>query len=144
MQIWRISNFSDLSGAGGKYAASRWNRVGHPVVYCADHPSTSLLETLVHIDKDGVPPSYQLLAIEVPDTANFYTPALPKGWESYLGMSQEIGTKFLIDLQFPLMRIPSYIMPQAFNYLINPVHPDAAAITIAQTWRYPFDSRLLI
>lgn len=144
MQIWRISNYVDLSGAGGKQAASRWNREGHPIVYCADHPSTSLLETLAHLDKDDLPPNFQLLAIEVADTAHVYTPALPKDWQNYLGMSQELGTKFLTDLQHPLMRIPSIIMPQAFNYLINPAHPEAAAITIAQTWRYPFDSRLLV
>lgn len=144
MQIWRISNYADLSGAGGKHAASRWNRIGHPIVYCADHPSTSLLETLAHLDRDDVPPNFQLLAIEVPETTGIYSPAMPKGWQNYLGMSQETGTKFLTDLQFPLMRIPSIIMPQAFNFLINPAHPDAAAITIAQTWRYPFDSRLLV
>ena len=86
MQIWRISNYADLSGTGGKHAASRWNRVGHPIVYCADHPSTSLLETLAHIDKDDVPPSYQLLAIEVPQAASVYVPSLPKGWQNYLGM----------------------------------------------------------
>jgi RES domain-containing protein len=52
MRIWRISNFADLSGRGGMLIDGRWNRRGTPIVYCTDHPSTALLEILVHATRE--------------------------------------------------------------------------------------------
>jgi RES domain-containing protein len=58
-------------------------------------------------------------------------------------VTQKLGSEFLQAGEFALLSVPSVVMPQARNYLLNPAHPDAAPIHIAQTWRYPFDSRLL-
>jgi RES domain-containing protein len=113
------------------------------VVYMADHPSTSLLETLVHIDAEDAPGSYQLLAIDAPATIAISELTLPNGWQDMPETTMELGTKFLEDAVHPLLHVPSVVMPQASNYLLNPAHPDAAAFRIAQIWRYPFDSRLL-
>jgi RES domain-containing protein len=143
MRFWRISNFANLTGSGGKSRESRWNYSGKAVVYLADHPSTSLLEILVHIDASDAPISYQLLAIDSLDTVGIGEPTLPADWETDQGVTQEIGTKFLKDGAHALLRVPSVVMPQAANFLLNPAHPDAAQIRIAQIWRYPFDSRLL-
>lgn len=142
MRLWRISEFADLSGDGGLYHAGRWNEVGTAVVYCSDHPSTTLLEILVHTDREDVPPTYQLLEIDAPDSLNISLPTLPNDWAGRYSKTQTIGKSFLLDLEYPLMRIPSIVMPQAYNFLLNPAHPDAAQISILQTWRYPFDSRL--
>ncbi|OCW57109.1 hypothetical protein AWJ14_08165 [Hoeflea olei] len=60
-----------------------------------------------------------------------------------LDVSQAIGTALLQDRRFPLIRVRSAVMPAAWNYLINPLHPDCADIAIAETIEYPFDSRLL-
>jgi RES domain-containing protein len=143
MRLWRISEFADLSGDGGHYHAGRWNEVGTAVVYCSDHPSTALLEILVHTDREDITPTYQLLEIDAPDSSKIFLPELPRDWADRYSRTQMIGNNFLVDVEYPLMRIPSIVMPQAFNYLLNPAHPDAAAFRIAQTWRYPFDSRLL-
>jgi RES domain-containing protein len=143
MRFWRISNYADLTGSGGKSRESRWNYSGKAVVYLADHPSTSLLEILVHVDGPDAPISYQLLAIEAPDHIAIGTAALPLGWEKKLDLTREIGAKFLEGGRQPLLRVPSVVMPQANNYLLNPAHPDAAAFRIMEIWRYPFDSRLL-
>lgn len=144
MRLWRISNFADLNGVGGITYNSRWSLSGRPVVYLADHPSTSLLEILVHIDRTDAPKSYQLLAVECPDDVNVTSPELSKGWEDNLALTQKLGTAFLDGGLHALLRVPSVIMPQAFNYLLNPTHLDAAKLAIAQVWRYPFDSRLLM
>jgi RES domain-containing protein len=52
MELWRISNYADLSGAGGLRAAGRWHSQGKRIVYLADHPSSALLEMLVHLDRE--------------------------------------------------------------------------------------------
>jgi RES domain-containing protein len=66
MELWRISSYIDLSGTGGLNAAARWHSQGRRIVYLADHPSSALLEMLVHIDRNLVPSTYQLLRIIVP------------------------------------------------------------------------------
>lgn len=114
------------------------------MVYLADHPSTSLLEILVHIDASDAPTSYQLLAVDAPDKVGIGATTLPADWEKDQGITQKIGTKFLEKCTHAVLRVPSVVMPQASNYLLNPAHPDAAAFRITQTWRYPFDSRLLV
>ena len=125
-------------------APGRWNEKGFPIVYCADHPSTALLEVMVHFRSIGLPKTYQLLEIKVPDDLVIDTPNLTGGWKTNLSETQSIWTAFSQKNETSLLRVPSVVMPQAFNFLINPAHPQAAAITIAQTWRYPFDSRLLV
>lgn len=143
MRFWRISNFADLSGAGGKQNASRWNLAGNAMVYLADHPSTALLETLVHFRSENLPGTFQLLAIEAPDAIKISALTLPQDWNSQPDLTQEIGTKFITEGVFALAQIPSIIMPQASNFLLNPMHPAADQIRIVEKWRYPFDSRLL-
>jgi RES domain-containing protein len=144
MRIWRISNYVSLAGTGGILGANRWNIKGIPMVYCADHPSTALLETIVHMTHNILAPdNYQLLAIDAPDTFEVIEPILPANWQAKVQTTRLIGTTFARENKVPLMRIPSVIMPQAFNYLLNPSHPDATSFRIAQSWRYPFDSRLL-
>src|SRR5882757_142256 len=66
MELWRISNYADLSGSGGIRAAGRWHSQGRRIVYLADHPSSALLEMLVHLDRDLIPSTYQLLRVAVP------------------------------------------------------------------------------
>jgi RES domain-containing protein len=143
MRFWRISEFADLSGDGGKYYPGRWNIRGTPIVYCADHPSTALLEILVHLNPNRMPENYQLIEVNVNDEPAVTIPELQESWEADEDYTQAIGTEFVVANKSAFLRVPSVIMPQAFNYLINPAHPDAAQIRITQTWRYPFDSRLL-
>jgi RES domain-containing protein len=59
--------YADLSGIGGLRAAGRWHSQGRRIVYLADHESSALLEMLVHMDRDFMPASYQLLRIVAPD-----------------------------------------------------------------------------
>jgi RES domain-containing protein len=143
MRLWRISEFADLSGLGGKIYQGRWHSAKTEVVYCSDHPSTSLLEILVHNDREDILDTFQLLEIVLPDGLGIHEPELPANWAIQRSETQKIGNTFLSDIKSPLMRIPSIVMPQAWNYLLNPAHPDAAQFRIAQSWRYPFDSRLL-
>jgi RES domain-containing protein len=143
MRIWRISNFADLSGRGGTLIDGRWNRRGTPIVYCIDHPSTALLEILVHATRETVPDTYQLIEIDVPDGIETIEPVIDDGWDKDMESTRRQGTAFLSANRYALMKIPSVIMRKASNYLLNPNHDDASSITIAGLYRYPFDSRLI-
>jgi RES domain-containing protein len=100
MELWRISNYADLSGIGGVRAAGRWHSQGKRIVYLylADHPSSGLLEMLVHMDRDLIPSTYQLLRIIVPPAITMETVRLedlPVDWRTEAMASRDIGDRWL-------------------------------------------------
>jgi RES domain-containing protein len=145
MNVWRVSDYADLSGQGGIVAAARWHRAGTPVVYCADHPATALLEKLVHIDVDDMPRGYTLLTIDVPDApiGRVEVSDLPSGWMTDLAVTQTIGSDLLERAEHLLVWIPSVLVPRAWNALLNPKHADAARCTVVDTISNLFDPRLI-
>ena len=42
-----------------------------------------------------------------------------------------------------LLRVPSAIVPESFNVLLNPLHPDAAKVVVVDYREWPWDRRLL-
>jgi RES domain-containing protein len=94
MELWRISNYQDLSGIGGLRAAGRWHSQGKRIVYLADHSSSALLEMLVHMDRDLIPPTYQLLRVVVPSDLTIEVvdaDELSVNWRTETMASREIG-----------------------------------------------------
>jgi RES domain-containing protein len=125
-------------------AAGRWHSQGRRIVYLADHPSSALLEMLVHLDRDLIPSNYQLLRIVVPSDIPIETVVgLPADWQSEVMITREVGDRWLDGPAGALLQVPSAISHQSRNFLLNPAHPDAARITVAEIVRAPFDPRLL-
>ena len=122
MELRRISNYQDLSGIGGLRAAGRWHSQGKRIVYLADHSSSALLEMLVHMDRDLIPPTYQLLRIAVPSDLKMEavdTKQLPVNWRTETMASREIGDRWLDRSTSALLQVPSAIA-QGQNFLLNP------------------------
>ena len=147
MVIWRISNYTDLSGAGGLRSSGRWHHRGAPVVYLAENPALAMLEVLVNFElaPGEVPDGYLLLEIEFPDDKGILVvddSRLPDGWRERRAHTQIIGGDWLSSSASALFGVPSAVMPKSRNYLLNPRHPDAAAAVIKSTNRVPFDQRL--
>jgi RES domain-containing protein len=143
MELWRISNYADLSGIGGMRASGRWHSQGRRIAYLADHPSSALLEMLVHMDRDLIPSTYQLLRIDVPsDVIPEMVGALLPDWRSQTMATRETGDRWLDSAASALLQVPSAV-GQGRNFLLNPAHPDAARIVVAEIIKAPFDQRLL-
>lgn len=145
MRLWRISNHASLSGDGGLHASGRWHTRGRRVVYLADHPASALLEVMVHleIDAEDLPRDYQLLGVDVPDGISAAFIGLPDGWRNDIANTRTLGDAWLREGSSALLRVPSAIVPDARNYLLNPAHADAARITISEAQRAAFDPRLM-
>jgi len=146
--LWRISNFVDLSGEGGLRASGRWHTEGRLVVYLADCPSGALLERIVHmtdmIEDAFLPDFYRLLRLAVPDdlapkSLNMIASA---DWKGRPEFTRNLGDAWLTSRETPLARVPSAVVPHTWNYLLNPEHPHAKKIQIAEVIRERFDSRL--
>jgi RES domain-containing protein len=147
MRLWRISEHTDLSGEGGLRFSGRWHSRGARIVYLSDHPASTLVETLVHleIDPEDIPDTYQLLAIDIPDHVRFEVveeDQLPTNWRRQTQLTQALGDRWLHDTRTALLRVPSAIVPFAVNWLLNPAHTDAAHARIVEIIRAPFDRRL--
>ena len=117
-------------------------------MYLADHPASALVEVMVHleIDAEDLPSHYQLLGVEVPDNAAITALGeneLPDGWRQHIALTRARGDDWLRAGTTPLLRVPSAIVPEIANYLLNPAHPDAARIGIASALRAAFDPRLM-
>lgn len=148
MLLWRISNHATLEGEGGLIASARWHTQGHPILYLAETPAGALVEVLVHLELDSahLPRSYQLLKAEAPDDISLHAignAELAEDWTQDLLATRTLGDEWLRSRASALLRVPSVIVPETFNLLLNPHHPEAARIRIVSHRNYPWDKRLL-
>jgi RES domain-containing protein len=147
LTLWRISIFHDLRGDGGLFADGRWHSKGHRIVYLAESPSASMLEILARLDlaRDEIPASYHLLQIKVPQGTVVEDLSVPAGdaWKEQESATRQIGDAWLSRSVSPLARVPSVIMPNTWNCLLNPTHPQAESIRIADISENWLDRRLI-
>lgn len=147
-ECWRISNYPDLSGEGGMTASGRWHTKGKPVVYLAENPAGAMLERIVHLmdrNEDGdLPRTYQLLRVVIPEELATTTlnALAPVGWMEHPGFTQQLGDVWLASQETSLARVPSAIVSRTWNYLLNPEHPDAKQVQVAEIIQERFDNRL--
>jgi RES domain-containing protein len=98
------------------------------------------------MDRDLIPPTYQLLRIDLPSTIAIEAigvDELPADWQNTTMVTREIGDRWLDRSFSVLLQVPSAISEQGQNFLLNPAHPDAAKVTVAEIFHAPFDARLL-
>lgn len=150
MLTWRIARgvHPALDGEGARRYGGRWNSPGVAVVFTATHLSLSALEYLVHTDIDEAPDDLVALGVEVPDDAGELrlTPAdLPANWQHmlYSAECRSLGDSWARDRQSLLLRVPSVIIPEEENLLINPAHPKAETVRVVSERPFTYDPRLL-
>jgi RES domain-containing protein len=144
MILWRISRFADLSGKGGLKYSARWHSAGSPVLYTADSSAGALLEICAHTSRTNSPRTFTLLKIvgnAVPAEEVFLS-QLQDNWIDEEGETRPVGSEWLASGRTALLRVPSALVPESWNYLLNPLHPEAKAFQIERIYNYPFDLRL--
>jgi RES domain-containing protein len=106
----------------------------------------ALVETLVHleVESEETPDFYTLLKISVPDGLSIRSlnPPAESDWKHNLELTRRLGDAWLASLETSLARVPSVLAPQTWNYLLNPEHPDAKMIEVAEVIKERFDNRL--
>lgn len=128
--------------------SGRWHSRGRRIVYCAQSPAAALLETLVHfeIEVSDLPRRYRLLKLEVPEELaleHVSADDLPRNWIEKTDVTRALGDAWLANGRSPLLAVPSAVVPETFNVLLNPAHPSAARIVIAHVDEHAIDPRLL-
>jgi RES domain-containing protein len=134
--------FTQLDGEGARLFGGRWNSPGRPAVYAAASPSLAVLEVLVHLDVPAelMPDDYRLLGIEIPDDA----PA-ERLEDTPIDAAARLaaGDRFLADGSALVLLVPSVIVPQERNAIINVRHPAMSRIRLIADEPFRFDPKLL-
>lgn len=151
MRIYRIAKtqfINDLSGEGARLFGGRWNKVGDGMLYFSQNLSLSLLEIIVHVDYAVLPLDYSFLEVEIPDSSikkiqsiDFIEPKWST--EAAVNQLQMLGSNWLKKNESLAMRVPSAVMLEENNILINPSHKDFAKLKIIKIGKMDFDPRLL-
>lgn len=145
-RLTRLTYANDLTGNGAKAYGGRWNSKGNAMIYLASSRSLAILEVLVHLPPSIIPNGYCMITLESPDNfQTFDSSLLPPNWttspDDY--NLKIIGDKFLSENKNLLLKVPSSIVPEEFNYLANPLHPAAAKLKVIKIEPFNFDKRLL-
>ena len=148
MTVFRITNsaFShDLSGAGAKLLGGRWNSTGIQVLYTAQHISLAVLEMLVNTNFKDYSIALDLIYIKLPEQQKIISiePArLKKNWQADHDYTRYIGDALLKEKESLLVKVPSAVVQEEYNYLANPLHPDFKKIRITKIKSFRPDERL--
>lgn len=138
-----------LNGVGASLTDGyRWNSLNTYLVYTAESRALATLEVSVHLDlSEDLPTDRYYVEIEIPDSVQILElnqAELPEGWNSKPPIleTQFIGDDFVKDKAAAVLKVPSSIVHQEFNYLINPNHPESEKIKVLSATPLQFDARL--
>jgi RES domain-containing protein len=148
MRLWRLalSRYPAFDGEGARRVGGRWNSPGLPMVYASQHLSLAVLESLVHYDVSFLPDDLTAYGVDVPDAMVERLDGAPEdGWDTdpAFHASRAVGDAWLRAATGLALAVPSAVIPEEHNVLLNPRHPDAAVLLVAASSRpFSFDPRL--
>lgn len=155
MTVYRIERAkyleTTLSSIGAALTRGyRWNSLHTQLVYTAESRALATLEVSVHLDlSEDLPTDRCYVEIEIPADITMLEVSLedlPPEWDAKPPtlITQTIGDDFVFQNEAAVLKVPSSIVPQEFNYLINPNHPEAKRIKVINITSMNFDPRFQI
>jgi RES domain-containing protein len=146
IRAWRVAKGKyggeAFSGEGALKFGGRWNSIGTPLVYTSESLSLATLEILTGgisiplLSKYvTIPVDFEASLLESIGAAN-----LPKEWRNYPPSikTQKIGDNWVRESKSVVLKVPSVVIREEFNYLINPFHPDFKKISIGKPEVFSF------
>lgn len=149
-RIWRICKRpyapAAFTGEGARKFGGRWHQAGIPIVYCSTTRALAALEILVHVDIELVPLDFVLIPADVPDelVKDLPSAGLPSNWRDIPAPDETraIGQKWFVERSSVALRVPSVVIPEESNVLLNPAHPDFAHVVTGEAVAFQIDPRL--
>ncbi|MCA9407661.1 MAG: RES domain-containing protein [Candidatus Omnitrophica bacterium] len=132
LKVFRVAlkrYIDDRSGKGAQLYGGRWNEIGHPAIYTADNLALAVHEIGETFTQQSWKLKFRYLSILIPKRVKIEKISsrdLPKNWyqDSMSIETMNYGTKWLISKQSLVLAVPSAILPEEMNYIINPKHDD--------------------
>lgn len=153
IQAWRIAadtpayRSDDLSGKGGLASGGRWHQIGTSILYASSTIALACLETLVHLGAARFPLNRYLVRLDIPDDVWGRRETLsqpPVGWDAIPPglVSIHAGQAWLTGRTSAVLEVPSVVIPEELNVLVNPAHADAAKVRAAKLRKWTYDGRM--
>lgn len=155
MLAWRIGTDTrdyaadDTTGKGAELAGGRWNRPGTPLLYLSGSRALACLETLAHVGSEPLLPLNRFLVeFHLPEGVWGARTVFPRdehvGWTAQPPglVSLDWGTRWAQEGRSALAEVPSVIVPEEANLLLNPLHADADRISVRKVRPWRYDLRL--
>lgn len=143
--VWRLASgrYQPLTGEGARLAGGRWNSSAHLLIYTSESPALCLAECLVHVT-GSLPLDYQAFKIAVPDNVveHLDTNLLNPGWQQDVIHTRKIGDQWLVQTRSLALAVPSAVLPESVNVLLNPIHHSATQLRIVEQFPFGFYPRL--
>ena len=147
MHLYRLARrkyAQSLNGQGAALYGGRWNSVGRPVVYTAEHRSLAVLEYRVN---NPLPVAdLVIVTLEVPDDSQqtLSLEELPEGWAQYTyeNLCAPQGDRWLREEETLMLRVPSAVVAQEYNVLINPLHRQMNQVKVVDASPFMIDERM--
>jgi RES domain-containing protein len=151
MRVYRIArkkHLDDLTGAGAKTFGGRWNHRGTAMLYTSETRSLAMVEFLVHVSWMQAPSDLGIATLEIANEIEpeSLSPAdRPEDWRDFPAPRKlaDLGTGWANSKRSLLLRVPSAVIEQEHNILINPGHSDIVRVNVLEVKDLEFDRRLL-
>jgi RES domain-containing protein len=150
MIAWRIVGArykaDAFSGEGARLCGGRWNSKGIPMVYVAGSIALASIEMMVNLPGPRLLEDYFRIPVHLPPKLIIDLPLdkLPGDWNSrpVSPAIRGIGDRWIKEKKSVVLKVPSVVVPEEHNNLLNPKHPDFEKITIGTPVKYRIDPRL--
>jgi RES domain-containing protein len=151
MQLWRVCarRYAKRAydGRGARRLGGRWNHRGEALVYAAPTLSLASLELFVNLRPARVPRELVAVPATLPDdvsSAICDAASLPRSWRDVPAPQalQDLGSEWIRSLRTAVLLVPSVVIPEEFNILLNPAHPEFAKLQVGQPRKFQFDARM--
>ncbi len=147
MIVFKITliKYADKLNASGNPA--RWNSKDVKVIYTAGSRALACLENIVHRTSRGLQDNFKTLLIDIPDNIKIGVISrenMISNWQAYQNMpyTQKLGDEWIKNKSSAVLKVPSVIIPEEHNYLINPEHKDFKQIRLVSAESFEFDIRI--
>lgn len=135
-----------FDGSGARMYGGRWNSKGTELTYLAGSQALSILEVVVHVLRPDQLNYYSLFEVRFDEKLISELPLdrLPQDWKNDPAprSTKQIGDDWVTAQDSLILQVPSTIVTDEPNYLVNPNHPDLHKISISEPIPYPIDSRI--
>ena len=145
-RIGKTKHARNLTGEGARLNGGRWNHKLTPCLYTSESRALALLEYSVNVNIDDIPHTLSITTLEIPDSIilQLTIASLPRNWRESPAptATKDFGTDLLKNASHPVIKIPSAIIPEEFNYILNQLHRDSAAFRVIDVADFVYDVQI--
>lgn len=147
LKVWRISKPVHGKASPNGTGAHRWSSPGRPIIYAAESRALAVLEMLCHLEGRELLQRYVLIEIGIDESLvrTIQRSSLPQDWcaDPSPAELKQVGDEWIRRAECPVLRVPSALLPEEHNFLLNTEHADFQRLIFGEPVPFQFDPSLI-